>query len=462
MSAIQIFNVCTHGKDGGGGLSMGIPTPCVVTTHPTEPKRFATGGGDANVFIWHFSSASECGLENVAKLTYHTQPCNAVSWSSDGTRLATSGDDKMIAVWDEDQKYDAGLEQPAFGETMVFREKWIPSIKIRGPLAEVSDIEWLHDAKALVVSSLDGNIGIYSVKKMQRITSISLNTQFIQGIAVDHTLNLLAVQTTASSAKIFRIIKQKKKKHDRKYRTVPYVTLSHYPHSQSELDQQHIYNAQYKEEKKELEELQKNEAAGAVEGTADGGAGGEGTAIVAADGAVRPKPKAKPKKKRIPKCSLFKHNLITTSRKPGWSADGLLLCMVAGQSRDKSNDCIHIFHRSNLTKKVTTIVLPESSHATVARFGPLKLKVAAEGADTGSIAHRYRMPYRMLLAVICGSELFVFDTSRNEAVFYWKDLDTQNFFDMQWTADGKALVISDVEGFLTRLCIAAEDLQPSG
>merc|ERR1719431_2437996 len=102
-----------------------------------------------------------------------------------------------------------------------------------------------------------------------------------------------------------------------------------------------------------------------------------------------PKPKARPKaklrKKRIPKSSLFKHNLITTSRKPHWSGDGLLLCMVAGVSKDKSNDCIHIFHRSNLTKKVTTITLPESSHATVARFHPLKLKLPEEGAVTGSI-----------------------------------------------------------------------------
>merc|ERR1719242_2394385 len=133
---------------------------------------------------------------------------------------------------------------------------------------------------------------------------------------------------------------------------------------------------------------------------------------------TNPKPKAKPKaklrKKRIPKSSLFKHNLITTSRKPHWSGDGLLLCMVAGVSKDKSNDCIHIFHRSNLTKKVTTITLPESTHATVARFHPLKLQLPEEGAEAGSIAAKYKMSYRMLLAVICGSELFVFDTSRTK------------------------------------------------
>jgi len=171
------------------------------------------------------------------------------------------------------------------------------------------------------------------------------------------------------------------------------------------------------------------------------------------------KTKTKIKKKRIPKCSLFKHNLITTSRKPHWSADGLLLCMVAGVSRDKSNDCIHIFHRSNLTKKVTTIVLPESCHATAARFHPLRFTLSADGAEKGSIVEKYGMSYRMLLAVICGSELFVFDTAKTKAVFYWKDQDAQNFFDMQWTCDGKALIVADVEGFLSRLCLAETDLE---
>merc|ERR1712013_372710 len=106
-------------------------------------------------------------------------------------------------------------------------------------------------------------------------------------------------------------------------------------------------------------------------------------------------------------------NLITTSRKPSWSGDGLFLCMVAGQSKDKSQDAVHVFHRSSLTKKVSTILLPESSHATAARFNPKKLKMGEAGA-------------------------------------------AQGFFDVDWSCDGRWLVISDGEGFITRVHVNQE------
>ena len=51
MTSVQIFNVCTHGKESSGGLGGAIPTPCVISTHPTNAQRFASGGGDANVFV---------------------------------------------------------------------------------------------------------------------------------------------------------------------------------------------------------------------------------------------------------------------------------------------------------------------------------------------------------------------------------------------------------------------------
>jgi len=463
MTAIEIFNVCTHGKDGGGGLSMAIPTPCSISTHPTNPKRFASGGGDANVFIWHFADgAGGSGLEAVAKLTYHTQPCNAVSWSASGEQLATSGDDKMIAIWSRDAQYDATDAAPAFGETMVFGEKWLPTIKIRGPLAEVCAVEWLHGDKAVLAAALDGSIGLYSLKKQQHILSIHVNTQFIQGIAIDASFNLLAVQSTSASAKVYRLIRHRKKKSDKqnkrpRYRSVQHCSLSYYPPSAAEAAQQLEFNRLYKEEKEEI----KRERDAQIQAQAQAQAQPEAestTATVSAPANVPSVPKRKAKKKKVAKHALFKHNLITTSRKPGWSADGLLLCMVAGQSKDKAVDAVHVFHRSCLSKKVSTILLPESSHATAAAFNPMKLKLPEQGAEKGSIAERYGMCYRMLLAILCGQELFLFDTAKNEAALYWKDQDTQGFFDVHWSCDGRWLVISDVEGFITRVHVDQEDL----
>merc|ERR1712113_991760 len=126
--------------------------------------------GDCNTFIWHFVN-DHCRMEQIAKLTFHTECVNVVSWSSDGSQLATAGQDKLIAVWKQDTKYDPCSEenaQPAFGEETVFKEKWLPYVKIRGPLAEICGMQWLQDDKCLIVSTLDGSIEFYSVKKQQK------------------------------------------------------------------------------------------------------------------------------------------------------------------------------------------------------------------------------------------------------------------------------------------------------
>ena len=248
-----------------------------------------------------------------------------------------------------------------------------------------------------------------------------------------------------------------------KYSSQQFVSLSSYPLTKSESQQQAIYDQQYKEEKKELKEQEKkekeeaqkkakNENAMEIDAKTenDENKNNLNSKIIK---------KKKLRKKRVQKYTLFKHNLVTTSRKPGWSPDGILLCCVAGQTKDKKMDCIHIFHRSNLNKKVTSIALPQSTHAKVARFNPLKLKIINKNdIDKGSIVDKYKMKYKMLFAIICSSELFIFDTSKIEAIFYWKDSDTQNFLDMQWSFDGKSLLISDIEGFITRLQLNDNDL----
>ena len=417
------------------------------------------------------------------KLNYHTQAINCVSWNSTGDKLASSGDDKMVAIWKQDETYDYKQETtPTFGENIIFKEKWKPFIKIRGPIAEVNDIEWIHDNKTLIVSSLDGTIGFYSIQRQKLLHSIPINAQFIQGIAIEPIANnLLCVQSTSSTAKVYKIHRSSKanKKINKlgiksKYSSQQFASLSSYPLNKSEAQQQSIYDQQYKEEKKELKEQEKKEKEEAEKAAKEKETENDNN-----DNAMEidkktendenkndsnanktaTKTKKKARKKRVPKFSLFKHNLVTTSRKPGWSPDGMLLCCVAGQSRDKKMDCVHIFHRSDLTKKVTTIGLPQSTHAKVARFNPLKLNIENDNdIDKGSIVDKYKMKYRMLFAIINSSELFIFDTSRTEAIFYWKDSDTQNFLDMEWSFDGKSLLISDVEGFITRIKMNDNDL----
>jgi len=461
MTAIKIFNVCTHCKGGGDG-TLGTPTPAVVAAHPTHPHRFATGGGDANVFIWQLCTEYECGLDQLAKLTYHTESINCVVWSSTGDQLASAGDDKMIAIWKQDGNYDHTYERPAFGENMVFREKWTTQCKIRGPLAEVSDMLWLQNGKHVVVSTLDGRVTFYSLKKQESVLSIALHAQFIQGISLDVSNTLLAVQPQSTSGKVYRIIKKhpkKEKKHAKngnansKFDSTTFASLSYFPANRHEQSLQKQYDADYKQKLQAMKEAAAAAAAAAQS---------ENKMEVEVAGVKPAAPKLK--KKKVSKCALFKQNLLTTARKPHWSPDGVLLCMVAGQSKDKKHDCVHVFHRSNLSKNMTTFLLPQSSAATMVRFCPLKLKVEEDqdakngGVHKGSIVHKYGMKYRLLFAVICLSEVFVFDTSKNNAILYWKDTDTNGLHDLQWAADGKSLFVADVEGFIAHIAFSDQDL----
>lgn len=107
--------------------------------------------------------------------------------------------------------------------------------------------------------------------------------------------------------------------------------------------------------------------------------------------------------------------------------------------------------------------MPESSVPTCVRFLPFPLALSNDvTVDKNSVVDKYCMKYRLLFSVICSNEIFIFDSSQLNAVFYWKDTDSHNFLDMTWSFDGKMLLISDVEGFLTKITFASKDIMRYG
>ena len=84
---------------------------------------------------------------------------------------------------------------------MVVAEKSLLSVKIRGQLAEMCTVEWLHGGKA-VLAVTHGLVGLYSLKKQQHVLNIHANAQFI----------LLAVQSMSTSAKVCWVIHHHKRK----------------------------------------------------------------------------------------------------------------------------------------------------------------------------------------------------------------------------------------------------------
>ena len=57
----------------------------------------------------------------------------------------------------------------------------------------------------------------------------------------------------------------------------------------------------------------------------------------------------------------------------------------------------------------------------------------------------------MIFSVIYKSSIYVFSTSKCNPIMYFEDDDIEKYNDMSWSSDGKSLLVSDVESFITEI-----------
>ncbi|ETO22440.1 hypothetical protein RFI_14757 [Reticulomyxa filosa] len=150
---------------------------------------------------------------------------------------------------------------------------------------------------------------------------------------------------------------------------------------------------------------------------------------------------------------LFAGNVATLRRKPCFSPDGMYLCASGGQIRFDDNiwGAVHLFHRSNFSKKVSSYVIREDNRVRVCKFSPRTYPCDKENTDKDSLNSKYGMTYSMRFAAITRSSVYVFDTSQSHPLLYWRDKDARDFFDVDWNCDGSILLVTDSEGFITAI-----------
>jgi len=138
-------------------------------------------------------------------------------------------------------------------------------------------------------------------------------------------------------------------------------------------------------------------------------------------------------------------------RKPCFSPDGLFLCTSGGQIRLEGEtwSAIHLFHRSNLVKKVSSYVIREDNRVRICRFCPITYTCEKSSIEEESLNSKYGMSYKMRFAAITCSSVYVFETNSRYPLLYWRDRDARDFFDLDWTCDGSTLLVTDSEGFIT-------------
>jgi len=151
------------------------------------------------------------------------------------------------------------------------------------------------------------------------------------------------------------------------------------------------------------------------------------------------------------KYHMFAANVANLRRKPCYSPDGLYLCTSGGQIRidGVTWSAVHLFHRSNLAKKVSSYVIKEDNRVLVCKFCPVIYPCHEKDFDQDSLNKKYGMTYKMRFAAITRSSLYVFETSTCHPLLYWRDRDARDFFDLDWTCDGRALFVTDSESYIT-------------
>ena len=391
MAEIKVYNVCSHYIEDCG-MSSGRTTSCCVAFHPCNVNRFATGGGDNTIFIWEFSN-NKSGLEQQSKLDYHTKSINILCWNNnDGKYLASGGTDEMIVIWEFDRLNNNNNNAGNGGDGDIFNEMKHFKEKWTVKHKFRGNFTEITD----IIWSNDNNY----------IISSSLNGIFV---ICDVKRNKIIQEIDIGRHYIQGICLDKNNQ---------ILVL------QSMLNNVKLYiNKSNKKNKfhfKYLKSIQyyPNNNNNNINGNK--------------------------------KSSLFASNVVITKKKPNWSPDGIFLCCVSGLTKNKKHG-IHLFHRSNLFNKITTFSLNELCHCSCIKWNPLLLK--ANNIENNSIMFKYKMKYKMLFSCICENNIFILDTSKNNPILYWRDEDIQSFIDMEWSFNGKILLLSDAEGFITKITL---------
>ncbi|KZW00983.1 WD40 repeat-like protein [Exidia glandulosa HHB12029] len=169
--------------------------------------RLATGGEDNNVRIWMVHpnlAATEDGqpthpprVEYLSTLSKHSASVNVVRFSpSDG----------MIIIWSPTDRV-----QPVFGggeaseEAQYAKEHWRARTSFRCTTAEVYDLAWCPTGEYIVAGSTDNAARIFSASDGSCVRELAEHAHYVQGVAWDPLNEFMATQSSDRAVHIYSV-----------------------------------------------------------------------------------------------------------------------------------------------------------------------------------------------------------------------------------------------------------------
>lgn len=338
-------------------------------------------------------------VEWLCDLRAHATTINIARFSPDGLAVATASDHGEIVIW---RLNTAPVEisplAAAAHNDDAPKERWQVDVTLRGHLQDVLDLAWSSNSSKLVSASVDNSVMIWDLLNPTKAPiTLRNHSNFVQGVAIDPLSRLVASMGNDRTLRVFTA-------------------------SSSTWSQIASVNSLGPDSRLFLDDSQFN--------------------------------------------SFF--------RRLSWSPDGSVLACPSGihlpKEPKKRLYAVHIFARGRWNAPVLQcggLVTP----ACAVRFSPVlyhlrnPLKSSPPpGSPTTVAAKSSHTPfrsftYRMVFAVACAHIILFYDTEHLTHPFASVEgLHCAEHTDITWSADGRTLLVSAVDGYISVISFSDEEL----
>lgn len=144
-------------------------------------------------------------VEWLCDLRAHATTINIARFSPDGLCVATAADHGEIVIW---RLSLSPVEvSPLFAvahDDDAPKERWQIDVTLRGHLQDVLDLAWSYDSSKLVSASVDNTVMIWDLRNPSKTPfTLRKHSNFVQGIAIDPLSRLVASMGNDRSLRIF-------------------------------------------------------------------------------------------------------------------------------------------------------------------------------------------------------------------------------------------------------------------
>lgn len=412
-----------------------------------------------------FFSLSSPGITHLTTLTRHDRSINTVQFSPQGTHLASAGDGGTLIVHSVPCN-ERSCNNSTFWKALLQTEKDLSIRLVHTGAEDVMDISWSKDEKRFMIGTLDHSVLVFEEQVIENESkwncvwkNLKEHTHYVQGVSYDPLGVYIASQGSDRSVRVWQRKNLKKSSHEKKKTSSEDGEHPSDNNTNSPPPKTNPLSGKFDVGKAKILKyrcLEGNPESDVVAGSND----------IAAN-----------QKKRY----LFADESTVESffRRLSWTSDGAFLVTPAalwhktGPLGSKDDEmaptfATYLFARHEFEKpykvlhgleKPTVVIRPNpllfqlpSSAASDSKENVL---ITQNQSSPASVANQNSrrfddsLPYRSIFAVLTLDSILIYDTYHPKPLCLIRGLHLAGLTDCSWTPDGKNLLVSSTDGYIS-------------